>query len=63
MRKGQRVETLTKTVGQTPRTGVIVDIREEDFVEVKWEDGHTSVITRSALIESPTTAEGEANSD
>ncbi len=55
MRKGQRVETLTKTVGQTPRTGVVVDIRDEDFVEVEWDDGHISVITRSALTESPTT--------
>lgn len=54
MRKGQRVETLTKTVGQTPRSGVVVDIRDEDFVEVEWEDGHISVITRSALTIAPT---------
>jgi hypothetical protein len=50
MRKGQKVETLTKTVGQTPRTGVVIDLREEDLVEVEWEDGHTSIVTRSALI-------------
>lgn len=50
MRKGQRVETLTKTVGQTPRTGVIIDLREEDLVEVEWEDGHISIVSRSALI-------------
>lgn len=49
MRKGQKVETLTKTVGQTPRTGVVVDLREEDLVEVEWEDGHVSIVTRSAL--------------
>ncbi|HEX6300908.1 MAG TPA: hypothetical protein VF148_10630 [Acidimicrobiia bacterium] len=50
MRKGQKVETLTKTVGQTPRTGVVIDLREEDLVEVEWEDGHISIVTRSALI-------------
>lgn len=49
MRKGQKVETLTKTVGQTPRTGVVVEIRDEEFVEIEWEDGHTSVISESAL--------------
>jgi len=49
MRKGQRVETLTKTVGQTPRIGVVIDLREEDLVEVEWEDGHISIVTRSAL--------------
>ena len=54
MRKGQKVATLTKTVGQTPRTGVVIDLREEDLVEVEWEDGHTSVVTRSALM--PTSA-------
>lgn len=54
MRKGQKVETLTKTVGQTPRIGVVIDLREEDLVEVEWEDGHTSVVTRSALM--PTSA-------
>lgn len=51
MRKGQRVETLTKTVGQAPRNGIVVDLRDDEFVEVEWEDGHTSVISRSALIE------------
>lgn len=49
MRKGQTVEVLTKTVGQPPRTGVVVDIRDEEFVEVEWEDGHTSVISQTAL--------------
>jgi hypothetical protein len=53
MRKGQKVETLTKTVGQTRRTGVVVDLRAEDLVEVEWEDGRVSIVTRSALI--PTT--------
>lgn len=63
MRKGQRVETLTKTVGQTPRTGVILDIRDEEFVEVEWEDGHISVITRSALIPASTSKQSKEVSD
>lgn len=50
MRKGQKVETVTRTVGQTPRTGVIVDLRDEEFVEVEWDDGHTSIVTRSTVI-------------
>lgn len=61
MRKGQRVETITKTVGQTPRTGVVVDIRDEEFVEVEWEDGHTSVITRSALSSASSTSRRSEN--
>ena len=54
MRKGQKVETLTMKVGQTPRIGVIVDLREEDLVEVEWEDGHTSIVTRSSITETST---------
>lgn len=51
MRKGQKVETITKTVGQPSRTGVVIDIRDEDFVEVEWDDGHISVISRTAVSE------------
>lgn len=53
MRKGQKVETITKTVGQPSRTGVVIDIRDEDFIEVEWDDGHTSVISRTAVSETP----------
>lgn len=60
MRKGQKVETLTKTVGQTPRIGVVIDLREEDLVEVEWEDGHTSIVTRSVLM--PTTGSKRSES-
>lgn len=62
MRKGQRVETLTKTVGQTPRSGIVVDIRDEEFVEVEWDDGHISVITRSALMSAPSKTRREDES-
>jgi hypothetical protein len=60
MRKGQKVETLTKKVGQTPRTGVIVDLREKDLVEVEWEDGHISIVTRSAITEMSTSSGSES---
>ena len=59
MRKGQKVETLTKTVGQTPRTGVVIDLREEDLVEVEWQDGHISIVSRSALIPTSESKAGE----
>ncbi|HEX9761579.1 MAG TPA: hypothetical protein VGA97_00640 [Acidimicrobiia bacterium] len=63
MRKGQKVETLTKTVGQTPRTGIVIDIRDDEFVEVKWEDGHISMITRSALMPTSTSKHPEREPD
>lgn len=59
MRKGQKVETLTKTVGQTPRMGVVVDLREEDLVEVEWQDGRISIVSRSALIPTSESKAGE----
>lgn len=59
MRKGQKVETLTKTVGQTPRIGVVIDLREEDLVEVEWQDGHISIVSRSALIPTSESKAGE----
>ncbi|MFP3881863.1 MAG: hypothetical protein ACLFWH_06040 [Actinomycetota bacterium] len=58
MRKGQRIETLTKTVGQPSRTGVVVNIRDENFIEVDWDDGHTSVISRDAVLETSTEQTG-----
>lgn len=62
MRKGQRVETITKTVGQPSRTGVVIDIRDEDFIEVEWDDGHTSVISRTAVSESSSGSKAKADS-
>ncbi len=49
MHKGQRVMTLTKTVGRTPRRGVVrrVDGRT---VEVRWDDGHTSILSDGTLV-------------
>ena len=47
--KGQRVRELTKKVGQVSRAGKITDIRGE-FFEVKWDDGHTSLLTGAVLV-------------
>lgn len=51
LRKGQKVETLTKKVGQAPRTGIVIDLRDDEFVEVEWDDGHTSTVSASTLVE------------
>ncbi len=49
LRKGQRVRTLTKTVGRQPRRGVVQRV-EGDTVEVKWDDGHVSILSGGAII-------------
>jgi hypothetical protein len=43
------VRTLTKTVGRTPRRGVVERV-DGKTVEVKWDDGHTSILSGGALI-------------
>lgn len=50
LRDGQRVATLTKKVGQAPRTGIIVDVRDDEFVTVEWDDGHTSTVSASTIV-------------
>ncbi len=47
-RQGMKVAALTKKAGQVPRTGTVIAVRGHD-VEVRWEDGHSSVISRRAL--------------
>ena len=49
MRTGEKVTKLTKKVGQTAPIGRIVHMRG-DSVEVKWDDGHTSLISRIAVV-------------
>lgn len=49
LRKGMRVKELTKKVGQLPRTGTILDIRD-DIVEVRWDDGHVSSLSGAVLV-------------
>jgi len=47
--KGQRVKTLTKTVGREPRRGVVQRV-EGHTVEVRWDDGHMSILSWGALV-------------
>jgi len=49
LRKGIHVRTLTNTVGRTPRRGVVEHVHG-DTVEVKWDDGHTSILSGGSLI-------------
>lgn len=49
MRTGEKVTKLTKKVGQAAPTGRIVSVRGES-VEVKWEDGHTSLISKIGVV-------------
>jgi hypothetical protein len=49
LRKGMRVQELTKKVGQVPRRGKILDIHGHT-VEVAWDDGHTSSLSHGFLI-------------
>ena len=49
VQKGQRVKTLTKTVGREPRRGVVQRV-EGHSVEVRWDDGHVSILSGGALV-------------
>jgi hypothetical protein len=48
LKKGEKVIELTKKVGQHSRTGVIEALHDES-AEVRWDDGHVSIVSRSAL--------------
>lgn len=47
--KGNRVQVLTKKVGQAPRTGVVMDVRG-NWVDVRWEDGRVTTVTPNMLV-------------
>ncbi len=55
IRKGSHVKTLTMTVGRQPRRGVVERI-EGDTVEVRWNDGHLSILSGGALVPDRDTA-------
>lgn len=58
VRKGQRVQTLTKVVGQTPRSGVVVTVQGDgEFLEIEWDDGRTSIVSAAAVVTAPNTRE------
>ena len=48
LKPGMRVEELTKKVGQVPRYGKVKGVHGES-IEVLWEDGHTSIVSRQSL--------------
>ncbi|MGI8821824.1 MAG: hypothetical protein ACR2JP_00725 [Acidimicrobiia bacterium] len=52
LKKGQHVEELTRKVGQRPRAGVVVTVHDET-VEVRWDDGHTSILSGGMLRPAP----------
>lgn len=45
---GMRVAEYTRRVGQVPRRGKVIAVHTES-VEVAWEDGHTSIVSRQSL--------------
>lgn len=47
--KGMRVRTLTNRVGIPPRRGVVEKVNGE-MVEVRWDDGHVSVLSGATLV-------------
>ena len=49
LRRGTRVAKLTKKTGQVAPTGKVVDVRKH-ACEVRWDDGHTSIVDRGALV-------------
>ena len=48
IKQGQRVTEMTRKVGQVGRIGTVTALHDKT-AEVKWEDGHTSVISRISL--------------
>lgn len=49
-RKGSRVRELTKKVGAHGRAGTVIDIRDDGAIEVRWDDGHVSVLRGAQLV-------------
>jgi hypothetical protein len=49
LHKGMRVKTLTKSVGRAPRRGVVERV-DGKTVEVRWEDGHRSILSGGTLV-------------
>ena len=45
---GMLVEEYTRKVGQIPRRGTVKAVHPES-VEVTWEDGHTSIVSRQGV--------------
>jgi len=50
IRKGTRIQRLTKKTGQVPETGRVTAIHDVYSVEITWDDGHTSVVSKRAVV-------------
>lgn len=48
LKAGMKVQRLTKKVGQAAPVGTIKEMHG-DSVEVKWDDGHTSIVSRISV--------------
>jgi hypothetical protein len=48
LKTGMKVKKLTKKVGQASPEGTVTSLHG-DSVEIKWEDGHTSIVSREAV--------------
>lgn len=49
MHRGDKVAKLTKKVGQASPEGRVLALKGT-LVEVRWEDGHTSLISRTGIV-------------
>jgi hypothetical protein len=49
IRKGTRIIRPTKKVGQFAETGKVTASHDEHSVEVKWDDGHESIVSRDGI--------------
>ncbi len=49
LKTGMKVHRLTKKVGQASPVGTVTAIHG-DSVEVKWDDGHTSIVSRISVV-------------
>ena len=49
IRKGTRIERLTKKVGQFAETGKVTAMHDEFSIEVEWDDGHRSIVSKSGV--------------
>lgn len=49
VRKGELVTTLTARIGQPTRIGRVREVHD-GFVDVEWEDGHVSTLTKESVV-------------
>jgi hypothetical protein len=47
--KGNRVQRRTKKVAQFAETGKVIAIHDEYSIEVEWDDGHKSIVSKSGV--------------